>query len=90
MKLEGYKLNGYDATYNKAVFEVAERGTTSKNRVLEITELESGITFLLELDSASGKNRRTSKWRKEEVSEFGKTIHFGKAGFLEQLKYNNK
>ena len=86
MKLEGYKISGYDATYRKALFNVCERG----ERVLEITDLDSGTTFLIDFDGASESNRRTSKWRNAEPKEQGKTIHFGKAGFFEQLKYDKK
>ena len=86
MKCEGYKISGYDATYRKALFNVCERG----NRVLEITDLDSGITFLVDFDSMSGQNRRTSKWRKGEPREQGTSISFGSKGLFEQIKYSGR
>ena len=86
MKCEGYKISGYDATYRKALFNVCERG----NRVLEITDLDSGITFLVDFDSMSGQNRRTSKWRKDEPREQGTSISFGSKGLFEQIKYSGR
>ena len=86
MRAEGYKISGYDATYRKALFNVCERG----NRVLEITDLDSGTTFLVDFDSMSGQNRRTSRWRKDEPKEQGTSITFGSKGLFEQLMYEGK
>ena len=85
MKLEGYKISGYDATYRKALFNVCERG----NRVLEITDVDSGTTFLVDFNGAE-KERRTSGWKKNEATEKGKTVHFGKAGLYEELKFKKE
>ena len=53
MLCTGYKLNGYNATYRKATFEVKE-----KNRVLEITEPDSGITFIVDMNEEKPKKNR--------------------------------
>lgn len=86
MKVKGYKFSGYDATYRKTLFDVRERG----ERVLEITDLDSGTTFLIDFDSAEEQNRRTSKWRKDEPKEQGTSITFGSKGLFEQLMYEGK
>ena len=63
MKIEGYKLSGYDATYRKALFNVNERG----NRVLEVTDVDSGITFLLDFESVENSQKiKTRTWKKRE------------------------
>ena len=90
MKLEGYKISGYDATYRKALFNVNERGATPESRVLEITELESGTTFLIDFDNANEQERRTGVWRRSSEQDQGKEVHFGSKGFFEKLKYENK
>ena len=86
MKIEGYKLNGYDATYRKALFNVNERGV--EGRVLEISDVESGETFLLDLNSTGEDAHRIRSWRKEDLSGHGRSIHFGSAGFLDKIKYS--
>ena len=86
MKCRGYRLNGYDATYTKTTFNIVEQ----ENRVLEITDLEGGITFVVEIDSLGEQNRRTSKWRKDEPKEQGTSITFGSKGLFEQLMYESK
>lgn len=87
MILEGYKYNQYDATYRKAVFNVIERGNES--RVLEITDVESGQTFIVDFQDQQ-QNRRVGTWKKQRTKQQGKTIHFGRKGMFEQLKYNEK
>ena len=86
MKCEGYKISGYDATYKKTTFNVCEKG----ERVLEITDVDSGITFLVDFNGTSEQNRRTSKWRKDEPKEQGTSITFGSKGLFEQLIYEGK
>ena len=90
MKIEGYKLNGYDATYRKAVFNVNERG--NENRVLEITEVNSGTTFLLDLESAKLPKSQIRSWRSQDSGKkrHGKELHFGGMGFFKELEYNAK
>ena len=90
MKLEGYKISGYDATYRKAVFDVNERGATPESRVLEIAELDSGTTFLIDFNSASEQEQRTGVWRKPTEQDHGKEIRFGSKGIIEQLKYSGR
>ena len=58
MIVGGYKLRGYDASYDKAVFDVREGRNASGNRVLEVTDIDSGITFIVEFDDPKKKNRR--------------------------------
>lgn len=51
MKVPGYKLNGYDATYEKTTFEVfRDHSAVGESGVLEVMEINSGITFVLEMD----------------------------------------
>lgn len=47
MRVEGYRLNSYDATYEKALFDVTEHRHEDQC-VLEVTELLSGITFIFD------------------------------------------
>lgn len=86
MKCEGYKISGYDATYRKALFNVCERG----NRVLEVTDVDSGTTFLLDLNDAERGENSIKSWRKDDTKGHGKSIHFGRMGFLKELEYNTK
>ena len=58
MIVVGYKLNAYNATYEKAYFNVQEGRNSSGNRVLEITEDNSGITFILEYEFEGKKKRK--------------------------------
>ena len=53
MKAWGYKLRGYDATYDKASFDVRVRYEDDESCVLEILEINSGITFIVELENES-------------------------------------
>lgn len=59
MRVAGYKLNAYNATYESAYFSVQEGYNASGNRVLEVTEDVSGITFVLEFEEV--KKRRDPK-----------------------------
>ena len=61
MIVAGYKLNGYNATYERAYFDVREGVNASKNRVLEVTDHDSGITFVLEFE---GKKKRRDPHKK--------------------------
>jgi len=91
MMFEGYKYSVYDATYRKAMFNVNERGEES--RVLEITDVDSGQTFIV--DFRSGENERKNSirtWRKHDQGKErkGKYLHFGSKGILEELKYSGR
>ena len=61
MRIEGYKLNGYNATYEKTYFDVKHGKSAAKNRVLEVTDINSGITFMFELQDDIGYVRRRKK-----------------------------
>lgn len=54
---EGYKLNNYDATYEKTTFLIRTRHESNKTVIREVTELNSGITFIYE----EKKNERNRK-----------------------------
>lgn len=54
---EGYKLNGYDATYERATFSIVTRYEDEHKLICEVTELNSGITFIYEVK----KNERDRK-----------------------------
>lgn len=86
MKVEGYKISGYDATYRKALFNVTERSES----VLEIMDVESGQTFLLDLTSATGDSRRVRTWRTQDTDRSGTVISFGSKGLFEKLKYSGR
>lgn len=58
---EGYKLNGYDATYERATFSVATRYEDKRKIIREVTELNSGITFIYEEKKGYKKYERKSK-----------------------------
>ena len=74
MKLKGYKLNGYDATYESAVFDVTDIG----NNLVRITDILSGVSYILELEKAKGSNIRT--WYADNLKvKGGKHIHLGKS-----------
>lgn len=55
MIVRGYKLNGYNATYERTNFEVNEGYNASKNRVLEVTDINSGVTFFIEFQDRQRK-----------------------------------
>ena len=61
MRVAGYKLNAYNATYERAYFSVQEGRNASGNRVLEVTDDDSGITFVLEFED---KNKRRDHRKK--------------------------
>lgn len=52
MRVGGYKLRGYDATYEKCFFDV-RTNFNDKSCVLEVLDENSGITFILELEKDS-------------------------------------
>lgn len=54
---EGYKINGYNATYEKTTFNVRTRYEDKKMVIREVTEINSGITFIYEVK----KNERNRK-----------------------------
>lgn len=59
MKVEGVRLKGYDATYEKTTFDVI-----AKDGVLKICDLMSGVTFFInegELDDAERSKKRVAK-----------------------------
>ncbi|MBQ1294367.1 MAG: hypothetical protein IIY21_10035 [Clostridiales bacterium] len=58
---EGYKLNGYDATYEKATFSECTRYEDKRKIIREVTELNSGITFIYEVKKGYKKHERKSK-----------------------------
>ena len=60
---EGYKLNGYDATYEKATFSVRKRDEDRRKIINEVTELNSGITFIYEVKKEYKHERKAKKSR---------------------------
>ena len=58
---EGYKLNGYDATYEKTTFSVRKRYEHRHKIINEVTELNSGITFIYEVKKEYKKHERKAK-----------------------------
>lgn len=47
----GYRANGYNATFEKATFLVTVHPTDTGN-VLEVTDADSGITFIITEENA--------------------------------------
>ena len=60
---EGYKLNGYDATYEKATFSECTRYEDKHKIIREVTELNSGITFIYEVKKEYKHERKPKKSR---------------------------
>lgn len=58
MITEGYKLNSYDAVYEKTTFLVRTRHESRRKIIKEVTELNSGITFIYEVKKGYKKERR--------------------------------
>lgn len=86
MRVTGYRLSGYDATYKKTSFFVTERSED----VYEIEDAESGTTFILDFEGVKYQNQkpRTGIIRDRNTgSESGISIAFGSRGILQKLKY---
>ena len=49
MIAEGYRLNGYDAKYEKTTYHVRIRYEDEEVVIHEVTEVNSGITFIYEI-----------------------------------------
>lgn len=60
---EGYKINGYNATYEKATFNVRTRYEDKKMVIREVTEINSGITFIYEVKKEYKHERKPKKSR---------------------------
>ena len=90
MLCRGYKLSGYDATYRKATFSVVE----TKIGVLEITDTQSGETFILDLEDLKEPEQpaRTRRWKKRgtETKGDGVSITYGSKGWYQRLQYAGK
>jgi len=68
MLVEGYKLNGYNATYEKVLLDVKSGYNLEKNCVLEVTDTDSGITFIFEygVEKARTKTKSMTRvWRSD-------------------------
>lgn len=61
MRVPGYKLKGYDATYDRVMFDVRYGFNAEKKRVLEVTEINSGITFIFETEPIDQTKSRRRK-----------------------------
>ena len=85
MRCEGYKISGYDATYRKALFNIKDRG----NNVIEIEDIQGGITFILDLNNYDGSDR-PHIWRGKETENNGLEITYGSKGIYQKLKYGGK
>lgn len=68
MRVAGYRLKGYDATYERCSFDL-DMHFTEDSCVLHVTELNSGVSYLLDLDNKQAKsikrriNKNKSKYR---------------------------
>lgn len=71
MRVEGYRLNGYNATYEKTLFEVRGGYNGTKGRVLEVTDIDSGMTFVFETeeDVFRPKRPKTRVWRDRKTNK---------------------
>ena len=59
MRIQGYKLNGYNATYEKTDLDVWVGYNGNKNCVLEVTDSQSGITYSFEINEVLKKRIKT-------------------------------
>ena len=70
MRVSGSKLRGYDAVYEKCLFDVDVRGgiPETAGRVLTVTDINSGMTFVFETDDdiCTKKPVKTRVWRSRE------------------------
>ena len=57
MRVTGYRLKGYDATYEKTTFDVRIH-KEKKNCVLEVMDINSGMTFIFDQVDDSGHSRK--------------------------------
>ena len=71
MRVSGYKLRGYDAVYEKCLFEVRGGYNGTKGRVLEVTDIDSGMTFVFETEEDIFKPQRhkTRVWRDRKTNK---------------------
>lgn len=58
MIAEGYRLNGYDAKYEKTTYHVRIRYEDDEVVIHEVTEANSGITFIYEIKKGYKKERK--------------------------------
>ena len=68
MLIEGYRLKGYDATYEPALFDVRQ----SKNGVLIVEDINSGTEFILP-DMNMQKGKEQKKHYEQRIKKDGKT-----------------
>lgn len=68
MIVGGYKLKGYDATYEKTTFDVRQGVNAENNCVLEVTDISSGITYIFE----HGQKKHPEKRRNKGKSRYKK------------------
>lgn len=69
MRVKGFKIRGYDAKYERANFDIVHGYNAENNRVLEVTDIDSGITFIFETEERYKIERtkpKTSCWRSEK------------------------
>ena len=57
MIAEGYRLNGYNAKYEKTTYHVRIRYEDDKVVIHEVTEANSGITFIYEIKKGADNGR---------------------------------
>ena len=57
MIAEEYRLNGYDAKYEKTTYHVRIRYEDEEVVIHEVTELNSGITFIYEIKKGADNGR---------------------------------
>lgn len=69
MIVPGVKLNGYDAVYEKAIFDVVLRG-----RNYEIRDHNSGITFFIDREAFSDKEGREKRTKATKGHGEGHTV----------------
>lgn len=91
MRITGYKLNGYNATYERTNFDVREYRNADKSRVLEVTEIETGVSYILEVGEnlkSFERRNRIKAWHSESIDrdpkQHGKTIVIGQAGKMKK------
>lgn len=68
--IQGVKANNYNATFEEAAFDVIEW-----EKVYEIREINSGITFFIEKGAFSDKGRSETRTARFEGNVKGHKVH---------------
>lgn len=68
----GYKLNSYNAMYEKTTFGVSRRYADSEKCVLEICDINSGITFYIDLKDIESGEVKNEQFVEKDSEEYAR------------------